>query len=58
MDKEILKNIKIIPVSEAYMILQHSLTKQIVPLNITESEVIKSQKTIISSSNIDEPRTH
>ena len=58
MDKEILKNIKIIPVSEAYMILQHSLTKQIVPLNITESEVIKSQKVAISSSNIDEPRTH
>ena len=43
-DKEILKSIKIIPVSEAISILDHSLTKSIIPLNLTESELQGGQK--------------
>ena len=43
-DKEILKSIKIIPVSEAISILEHSLTKDIIPLNLSESELRESQK--------------
>ena len=43
-DKEILKNIKIIPVSDAMSILEHTLSKPINPLNITESELLESHE--------------
>ena len=43
-DKDVLKTIKIIPVSEAISILEHSLSKSIVPLNISESELQDTQK--------------
>ena len=43
-DKEILKTLSIIPVSEAISILDHSLLKQVVPLNLTESDIQDSQK--------------
>ena len=57
-DKDILKNLKIITVTEAKSILKHTLVKSIVALNLTESDIIKSQKSSISSSNIEENRTH
>ena len=51
-DKEVLKSVKIIPVSEAISILEHSLTKSIIPINLSESELQSSQKksTIIDQS--------
>ena len=57
-DREILKNIKIIPVSEAISILEHSLTKSIIPLNLTESELQNSLKSSINSPQIKENITH
>jgi len=57
-DKDILSKIKILTVSDALSILVHTLSKPIVPLNIDESEVLKSQKERISSSNIEESITH
>ena len=51
-DREILKNIKIIPVSEAISILEHSLTKSVIPLNLTESELQNSLKSSINSPQI------
>ena len=57
-DKDVQKSIKIIPVSEAHSVLEHTLVKPIAPLNLTESEVLQSQKTSISSSNIKENLTH
>ena len=44
-DKEVIKGIKIIPVSEAFSILEHTLTKPIIPLNLTESQLKNSQNT-------------
>ncbi len=58
LDKEITKNIKIVPISDAVSILRHSLVKPIVPLILSESEIIKSQKTTISSENIEKSITH
>jgi len=57
-DKDVLKNLKIIPVSEAKSILEYTLAKPIVSLNLSESEIIKSQKSIISKTNIEESITH
>lgn len=57
-DREILKNIKIIPVSEAISILEHSLTKSVIPLNLTESELQNSLKSSINSPQIKENITH
>ena len=57
-DKDVQKSIKIIPVSEAHSVLEHTLVKPIAPLNLTESEVLQSQKSSISSSNIKENLTH
>ena len=57
-DKEILKSVKIIPVSEATSILKHTLTKPIIPLNLNESDIIRSQKTGFQSNNINEKLTH
>ncbi len=44
-DKEVLKGIKIIPVSEAFSILEHTLTKSIIPFNLSESQLKNSQNT-------------
>ena len=57
-DKDVLKNLTIIPVSEAKSILEYTLAKPIVALNLSESEIIKSQKSVISSTNIEESITH
>ena len=57
-DKEILKNIKIVPISEAMSILEHTLTKPIIPLNITESELLEVQKSSQAENNIKENLTH
>tara|TARA_Y100000590_G_scaffold470379_1_gene664293 strand:- start:476 stop:2869 length:2394 start_codon:yes stop_codon:yes gene_type:complete len=57
-DKEILKSIKIIPVSDATSILKHSLTKSIMPLNLNESDILRSQKTGFSANNVNEKLTH
>ncbi len=38
-DKEVIKGIKIIPVSDAFSILEHTLTKSIIPLNLSESQL-------------------
>ncbi len=58
LDKEILKTIKVIPVSEAKSILEFTLTKPINPLNITESQVIESQKISQNNINLKENITH
>ena len=57
-DKDVLKSINIITVSDAKSILEFTLVKPIVPLNLSESDMIKSQKSAIYSSNIDKPKTH
>ena len=44
-DKELIKGIKIIPVSDAFSILEHTLTKPIIPLNLTESQIKNNQNT-------------
>ena len=57
-DKDILKNIKIIPINEAKSILEHTLTKAINPLNISESELLESSKSLQIENNIKENLTH
>ena len=57
-DKEILKTIKIIPISEAKSILEYSLTKSISPLNLTESEILEAQKNRFSETNSKENLRH
>ena len=57
-DKEILKTIEIIPISEAKSILEHSLTKPISPLNLTESEILEAQKNRFSETNLKENLRH
>ena len=57
-DREILKYLNIIPVNEAKAILKHTLAKSIVPLNLSESEIIKMQKNRILSSNLQKNVTH
>jgi len=44
-DKEVIKGIKVIPVSEAFSILEHTLTKSVIPLNLTESQLKNNQNT-------------
>ena len=44
-DKDVIKNIKIIPVSEAFSILEHTLTKPIISLNLSESRIKNNQNT-------------
>ena len=44
-DKLVIKGIKIIPVSDALSILEHTLTKPIIPLNLTESQLKNNQNT-------------
>ena len=57
-DKKLLNNVIVVPVSEARSILEHTLVKPIVALNLTESDIIKSQKSAILSKNIEENLTH
>ena len=57
-DKDVLKNIKIIPVSEAFSILEHSLAKPVIPLNLSESDIQNLQKKQISREEIKEKITH
>ena len=42
-DLDVIKNIKIIGISDAFSILEHSLVKPIIPLNLTESAIKNSQ---------------
>ena len=44
-DKEVIKGIKIIPISDAFAILDHTLTKSVIPLNLTESQLKNNQNT-------------
>ena len=44
-DKEVIKGIKIIAVSDAFSILEHTLTKPIIPLNLSESQLKNNQNT-------------
>ena len=57
-DKEILKSLKIIPISEAISILEHTLTKSINPLNLNESAIETRQKRSISDNQPEENITH
>ncbi|MDA9748942.1 endopeptidase La [Pelagibacteraceae bacterium] len=57
-DKEVLKNIKIVPVSEAISILDHTLTKPIIPINLTESELQNIEKSRQSLQHNKENLTH
>ena len=57
-DKDLLKNIKIIPVVEAKTVLKHTLTKPIIPLNITESQIFDDQKTVQIENNSKHNLTH
>tara|TARA_B100000029_G_scaffold475096_1_gene518093 strand:- start:453 stop:2846 length:2394 start_codon:yes stop_codon:yes gene_type:complete len=57
-DKELLKNIKIIPVTEAKSVLKYTLTKPINPLNITESQILESQKSTQITNNLKQNLTH
>ena len=57
-DKEILKTIKVVPINEAKSILKHTLVKPVIPLNITESEVLQSQKSSQIENNLKENSTH
>ncbi len=44
-DKEVIKGIKIISVSDAFSILEHTMTKPIIPLNLNESQLKNNQNT-------------
>ena len=57
-NKDITHSIKIVSVNDAKSILEYSLVKPITPLNLSESDIIKSQKSNISSVNIDKSSTH
>ena len=57
-DKEILKLIKVISVNSAKSILEHTLVKPIIPLNLSESDIIKAQKSDDSSIIIEKNLTH
>ncbi len=57
-DKDLLRNLKIIPVIEAQTILKYTLTKPISPLNITESQILEAQKSSDIDNNIKQNYTH
>ncbi len=57
-DKEILKTLKIIPISEAKSILEHTLTKPVTPLDLSESEILEAQKNRFSDTNLKENLRH
>ena len=43
-NKKVIKSLKIILISEAKSVLEHSLTKPVFPLDYTESDSIKNRK--------------
>ena len=57
-DRDLLKNIKIIPITEAKSVLQYTLTKPITPLNITESQLLETQKSAQLENNLKQDYTH
>ncbi len=57
-DKDILKNIRVIPINEAKSILDYTLVKPVIALNITESEVLQTQKSSEVDNNLKENITH
>jgi len=57
-DKEIVKALRIIPVSEATSILNYTLSKPIIPLNLDESEILREQKSRVETDNLNEKLTH
>ena len=57
-DKEIIKAIKIISVSDATSILKYTLTKPVIPLNLNESDIARSQKSDFETNNLKENLTH
>ena len=57
-DKDIIKSVKIISVSEATAILKYTLTKPVIPLNLNESDILRSQKSDFESDNLKENLTH
>tara|TARA_B100000989_G_scaffold12974_1_gene8811 strand:- start:460 stop:2826 length:2367 start_codon:yes stop_codon:yes gene_type:complete len=44
-DKDVIRGIKIIAVSDAFSILEHTLIKPIIPLNLSESQLKNNQNT-------------
>ena len=57
-NKNIIKSLNVISIYEAKSVLEHSLTKQVTPLDYTESEDLKDAKTQISKDNLSESTTH
>ena len=57
-NSELIKNIKIIPVIEAKSVLKYTLTKPIIPLDITESQILEAQKTASIENNLKQNLTH
>ena len=57
-DKDIIKAIKIISVSDATSILKYTLTKPVIPLNLSESDIVRSQKSDFETNNLKENMTH
>jgi len=57
-DKDIIKAVKIIPVSEATTILKYTLTKPVIPLNLNESDIVRAQKSNFEADNLKENLTH
>ena len=57
-NKNVLKNIKIVSVGEAKQILEHSLTKPVSPSNFSESDHIKNVKSNIIQENLTESTAH
>ena len=57
-NKNIIKSLNVISIYEAKAVLEHSLTKQVTPLDYTESEGLKDTKTQISKDNLSESTTH
>ena len=57
-DKQIIKNVNIKCISEAKMILEHTLVKPIEPITINESRDIKALKNNISEEKIEKSIAH
>ena len=57
-DRELIKSIKIIPIVEAKSVLKYTLIKPISPLNITESQLLETQKSTQVDNNFKQNLTH
>ena len=57
-DKDIIKAVKIISVSEATAILKYTLTKHVIPLNLNESDIARTQKSNFEADNLKKNLTH